>query len=139
RWLAVLEQPVAPALRLEDQIAARGERAVRAEEAVVLVTLRGRSAHRPAARAAQRRAAHPDRVDLVDEDDALAAPLGGELLRLAGEEPHDDGVDAEERLREPGARDRDERRVEAGRDRLREHRLPRAGRSQEEEAALAFP
>ena len=38
----------------------------------------------------------------------------------------------------PGARDRDERRVEAGRERLREHRLAGAGGPEEEHAALAL-
>src|SRR5207244_11461077 len=91
--------------------------------------------HVPAAESA---AAHADRVDLVDEDDALAAPLAGELLRLARQETHDDRVDADEGLGEAGARDRDERRVEARRDRLRHHRLARAGRAVEEGTALAL-
>ena len=58
------------------------------------------------------RAPPADGVDLVDEDDALAAPFRGELLRLAREEAHDEHVDADERLREAGAGDRDEGRVE---------------------------
>ncbi len=40
--------------------------------------------------------------------------------------------------REARARDRDERRVEAGRDRLREHRLAGPGRAEEEQPALAL-
>ena len=55
-----------------------------------------------------------------------------------GEEAHDDRVDPDERLREAGAGDRDERRVEAGRDRLGEHRLAGAGRAEEEQAALTL-
>src|SRR5207237_2557807 len=51
---------------------------------------------------------------------------------------HDQCIDADERLREPGAGDRDERRVEAGRDRLREHRLTGAGGAEEQKAALAL-
>ena len=88
--------------------------------------------------AAERLAAHADGVDLVDEDDALAAPLAGELLRLAREESHDQRVDADEGLREAGARDRDERRVEPGRDRLREHRLAGSRCAEEEQASLAL-
>src|SRR5581483_6342875 len=66
------------------------------------------------------------------------APLAGELLRLACEEAHDQRVDSDERLREAGARDRDERRVEAGRDRLREHRLAGSRGAEEEQASLAL-
>src|SRR5205823_3776597 len=120
--------------RLQDEIAAPRQRSERAVEAVVVD--RGREAGGRGA--LDGLAAHPDGVDLVDEDDALAAPLGREPLRLPREEADDDGVDPEERLREPRAGDRDEGRVEAGRDRLCEHRLPGAGRSQEEESALAL-
>ena len=60
----------------------------------------------------ERLAAHPRCVDLVDEDDALAAPLAGESFRAAREDADDDRVDADEGRREAGARDRDERRVE---------------------------
>ena len=100
RGRALREQPVAPRPRLDDQVAGRVARAPRPEEEVVLrvepfdsgvVDLRAR---------AERLAAHADGVDLVDEDDALAAPLAGEPLRLASEEPHDDRVDADERRRE---------------------------------------
>ena len=62
--------------------------------------------------AAERLAAHADGVDLVDEDDALAAPLVRQLLRLAGQEADDHRVHADEGLREAGARDRHERAVE---------------------------
>src|SRR5207248_9066950 len=88
--------------------------------------------------ALQRLPPHAHGVDLVDEDDALAAPLARELLRLAREEADDQRVDADERLREARARDRDERRVEAGRDRLRQHRLARPRRAEEQQAAPAF-
>ena len=87
---------------------------------------------------AERLPAHPDGVDLVDEDDALTAPLARELLRAPGEDPHDDRVDPDERRGEAGARDRDEGRVEAGRERLRQHGLAGAGRTEKEHAALAL-
>jgi hypothetical protein len=68
----------------------------------------------------------------------VPAPLAGRALRLPGEVADDDRVDADERRREARARDRDERRVEAGRERLREHRLAGAGGPEEEHAALAL-
>src|SRR5205085_2222637 len=86
----------------------------------------------------ERLAPHADGIDLVDEDDALAAPLPRELLRLAREEPHDQCVDADEGLREAGARDRHEGRVEAGGDRLGEHRLAGARGTEEEQASFAL-
>ena len=86
----------------------------------------------------ERLPAHPDGVDLVDEDDALTAPLAGEPLRAPGEDADDDRVDADERRGEAGAGDRDERRVEAGRERLREHRLAGARCAEEQQAALAL-
>ena len=86
----------------------------------------------------ERLPAHADGVDLVDEDDALAAPLARESLRAAGEDADDDRVDADERGGEAGAGDRDERRVEAGRECLREHGLPGAGGAEEEQPALAL-
>src|SRR5262249_47454623 len=128
---ARLEEPVAPLPRLDEAVAAGGARAPRAVE------LRRRR-QLPGIRGAERLPPHADRVDLVDEDDALAAPLARGLLRLAGEVAHDDRVDADERLREARARDRDEGRVEARRDRLREHRLAGTRWPQEEQAALAL-
>src|SRR6185295_3796786 len=96
-----------------------------------------RDAHAGAAAGlAERLAAHAHGVDLVDEDDALAAPLAREPLRLPREPADRDRVHADERLREAGAGDGDERRVEAGRDRLREHRLAGSGRAEEEQPAL---
>ena len=86
----------------------------------------------------ERLPAHADGVDLVDEDDALTAPLAREPLRAPREDADDDRVDADERGGEARTRDRDERRVESGRERFREHRLPGAGRAEEEEAALAL-
>src|SRR5439155_3700125 len=77
RGLALRKQPVAPRAGLEDHVAGRVERAPVAEEERVLET---RS--RVAGRAAEGLAPHADGVDLVDEDDALAAPLPRELLRL---------------------------------------------------------
>ena len=143
RRLAAVEELVAPGPRLEDQVARRVERAPGAVEEV-LVEARGRqrrdvdrSAEAPGT-AAKRLAAHPDGVDLVDEDDARAAPLARGPLGLPGEVAHDDRVDPDEGRGEAGARDRDERRVEAGRERLREHRLARAGRPEEQHAALAL-
>src|SRR6476659_662862 len=75
-------------------------------------------------------------VDLVDEDDALPAPLAREPLRLAREVADEDRVEPDERLGEARARDGDERRVEARGDRLREHGLAGAGRAEEEQAAF---
>src|SRR3954451_4359015 len=92
----------------------------------------------PGIRRAERVATHSDGIDLVDEDDALAAPLLRELLRLADEEAHEDDVHPDERLGEARARDRHERRVEVGCDRLRQHRLAGAWRAQEEQPALAL-
>ena len=68
--------------------------------------------HGPYSGAAQRLAAHADGIDLVDEDHAGAAPLAGELARLADQEHDDDDVHPYERLREAGARHRHDRRVE---------------------------
>src|SRR5205807_540462 len=87
------------------QIAGRGERSPGPEEAVVLKALAPRrlsDAH-PGSAGAEARAAHPYGVDLVDEHDALAAPLAGELLGLADQEHDHDHVDPDERGREPGA------------------------------------
>src|SRR6185437_8352807 len=58
--------------------------------------------------------------------------------RPAGEQAHDDRVDADERRGEAGAGHRHERRVEAGGERLGEHRLARSGGAEEEQAALAL-
>ena len=87
---------------------------------------------------AERLPPHPDRVDLVDEDDALAAPLPRQPLGLPGDVADDDRVNADERRGKARARDRDERGVEPGRDRLREHRLAGAGSTEEENASLAL-
>ena len=132
------EEPLAPLALLEDQIAGRVERAELPEEERSW-RLGGDEAGEcppapPCPPSASRR--RPDGVDLVDEDDALPAPLAREPLRAAGEDADDDRVDPDERRREAGARDRDERRVEPGRERLREHGLPRTRRTQEEEPAL---
>ena len=129
-----LEHPLAPAPRLEDQVAAAGDRSARPEEEVVMDVRRGERSGRRAV--AERLPAHPDCVDLVDEDDALAAPLAGKPLRLPREVADDDRVDADEGLSEAGARDRDERGVETGRDRFREHRLAGSGRAEKEQSAL---
>ncbi len=88
--------------------------------------------------AAERLAAHPDGVDLVDEHDALAAPLARQLAGLASEELNRDRVHADEHPGEARAGDRHERAVEVGRDRLRDHRLPGPRRAQEQQAALAL-
>jgi hypothetical protein len=102
-----LEHPLAPAPRLEDQIAAAGDRPVRPEEEVV-VNVRGREGA-DRCPASERLPPHPDGVDLVDEDDALSAPFAREPLRLPGQVADDDRIDADERLGEARARDRDER------------------------------
>ena len=137
RRRALLEQPVAPPPGLDDQVARRvlrAPRAVEREVADVAPRVRiGGGRH-----LLQRLAAHPDGVDLVDEDDALAAPFAGELLRAPREQAHDDRVDADERRREARAGHRDERRVEAGRERLGEHRLARSRGAEEEQPALAL-
>src|SRR5687768_14050363 len=81
-------------------------------------------AARPTGRTALKRLpTHADGIDLVDEDDARAAPLACQPLRLASDVADDDRVDPDERRGEAGAWDRHERRVEARGDRLREHRL----------------
>src|SRR5262249_36822985 len=115
-----------------DHVAARVERTVRSVELRREVVER---IHRLAA-SAERLPAHADGVDLVDEDDAVAAPLAGEALRPRRHYADDHGVDADECLREAGAGDRHERRVEAGGDRLRHHRLAGAGCPEEQKAAL---
>jgi hypothetical protein len=73
------ELVLAPGDRLDDDVAARRHGTVRAVEAA-----HGREVllDRHGGRALQRGAAHPDRVDLVHEDDALAAPLPCQPLRL---------------------------------------------------------
>src|SRR5262249_58406256 len=96
---AQLVEVVAPGGALDDDVAARVHRAPLAE---VLRALDRR--HRLPL---ELRAPRPHRVDLVDEDDALAAPLGRELLRLAREVTDHQRVDPDERLREAGARDGD--------------------------------
>src|SRR6185437_390815 len=130
---AEVEHVLAPGSVLADEIAARVERTELAVEHRLdrVERLEGVATR-------ERLPAHADGVDLVDEDDALAAPLARELLRLAREKADDECVDADERLREAGARDGDKRRVEARCDRLREHRLAGARRAEEEQAALAF-
>ena len=55
------------------------------------------AARRSSEAGVERLPAHADGVDLVDEDDALTAPLTGESLRAAGEDADDDCVDADER------------------------------------------
>ena len=116
--LALGEQALPPCARLENHVARRVQRAVRAVE-----ERSPRCGRRCSCAPPERRAAHADGVDLVDEDDALAAPLARELLGLARQPADDDGVHAHEGLLETGARHQDEGAVEARGDRLREHRL----------------
>ena len=71
----------------------------------------------------------PDRVDLVDEDDA-----GGVLLALQEEVAHARGADAHEHLDEVGAGDREERHARLARDGPREQGLARARRADQEHA-----
>jgi hypothetical protein len=56
--------------------------------------------HEAALSSAEGLAPASDGVDLVDEHDALAAPLAREPLRPPGEVADDDDVHADERLRE---------------------------------------
>src|SRR5947207_8488145 len=89
--------------------------------------------------ALERRAAHADGVDLVDEDDALAAPLARELLRLVREPADDDGVHADEGLLEARAGHRNEGAVETCGNSFCKHCLPGARRAQEEQPSLPSP
>ena len=79
-----VEELLAPGARLEDQVARGVERAPRTEEEVLVRAHRRqrRDVDRAAEPCAERLAAHADGVDLVDEDDAGAAPLAGGALRL---------------------------------------------------------
>jgi len=108
RFGAQLEHPLAPGARLDHQVAVGRQRAGGPEEQVVV----DREALVGGESWLQRLAAQPDRVDLVDEHDALAAPLRGQLLGLARQVAHEDRVDADERPGEARARHRDERAVE---------------------------
>ena len=135
---ALGEEALAPLLVLEDEVARGVECAERTVEEVVVHVRRARASRDAAEARVERLPAHADGVDLVDEDDALAAPLAREPLRTAGEDADDDRVDPDEGRGEARARDRDERRVEARGEGLREHRLPGAGGAEEEEAALAL-
>ena len=98
-----------------------------------------RLANRAGTAAAERLAAHADGVDLVDEDDALAAPLAREPLapcemrNMTMTTSMPMNVCAKP---EPGIEH--ERRVEARGDRLGEHRLAGAGRPEEQQPALAL-
>src|SRR4029079_17619020 len=132
------EEPLAPGPGLEEQVSAWRERAVRAEEAVLLeaVDAGARSHHPPAA--FERLAAAADRVDLVDEDDALPAPLAREPLRLPRHVADDDHVHPDEGLGEARARHGQEGAVEARCDCFREHRLPGSGRAEEQETSLSL-
>jgi hypothetical protein len=139
------EQLLAPRARLEDQVAAGVQRAVRTVEGEVVEGLHA-VVERPAdAAGARHRGALPERlaaqadgVDLVDEDDALPAPLAREATRAGDHQRDDDHVHADEHLREARARHRHDRRVEARRDALREHRLAGARRADEQQAALGL-
>ena len=134
RRVALLEHPLAPAAGLEDQVAGRASASRTGRRSS---GRRSGPRSRPIIDAPSDERRMADGVDLVDEDDALAAPLGGEPLRLPRHVADDQHIDADEGLSESRARDRDERAVESGRDRLREHRLAGAGRAVEEDAALA--
>ena len=97
---ALCEEALAPASALEDQVA-RGVEGSLGPVPEQVVDVDGlRCSGRPAEAGVERLAAHAHGVDLVDEDDALAAPLAGEALRAAREDAHDDRVDADERRRE---------------------------------------
>ena len=90
------------------------------------------------ARAAQPGTPRSERVDLVDEDDALPAPLARQALGLPAEPAHGDHVEPHEDAPEARPGHGHEGRVEARRERLREHRLAGAGRADEEQPALAL-
>ena len=72
----------------------------------------------------------PDRVDLVDEDDARRVALG-----LVEQVADARGADADEHLDELGARDREERHARLAGDGAGEERLAGARRAHEEHAA----
>jgi hypothetical protein len=135
---ALLEQAVAPRPRLDDQVAGGVAGAPRAVEEEVLDVGAVRQRDEPLGPRAERLPSHADGIDLVDEHDALSAPLAGELLGPACEEPDDDRVDPDEGGGEARARHRDERRVEARRDRLGEHGLARTRRAEEQQSPLAL-
>ena len=139
--LALAEQALAPGGGLEDHVAGPVQRAHGAVEAQVgdrrgrvLVAGGGAGAGHPA----DALAAPPDGVDLVDEDDALAAPLLGQPLGLVDQVHDDDDVDADEGGREARAGDGHERALEVRGDGLGQHRLAGAGRAEEQHAALAL-
>ena len=71
----------------------------------------------------------PDRVELVDEDDARRL-----RLRLLEEVAHARRADADEHLDELGAADREERHARLARDRAREQRLAGARRADQQHA-----
>ena len=130
------EQPVAPFTGLDHQIAAGRQRAVGAVEAEV-VDAGDANRIRGHARA-QRGAALADGIDLVDEDDALAAPLARKPLGLPRHVAHGEDVHPDEHPGEARPGDRDEGAVETGGDGLGQHRLARARRAQHQQAALAL-
>ncbi len=71
----------------------------------------------------------PERVELVDEDDA-----GGLGLGLAEQIAHASGADADEHLDEFGSAQAEERHLRLAGDGLGEQRLARAGRADEQHA-----
>ena len=76
-----------------------------------------------------RRAASPQRIELVDEDDA-----GRRLPRLLEQVADARGADADEHLDELGARDREKRHARLAGDRARQQRLSGARRSDQQHA-----
>ena len=131
---ALGEHPLAPGARLDHEVTGRGDRAVGPEEREV-VQGGWLGADR---RGAQGLAPGADGVDLVDEHDALAPPLLGQLARLVGQELDGDRIHPDEHPGEARSGDRHERAVEVGGDRLGDHRLAGAGSAQEQQTALAL-
>jgi hypothetical protein len=84
-------------------------------------------------------ARHPDRVELVEEEDAAARLAGGrelpgEATRLAEQRDDDQGIDAHPHARQARRVDIDEGQVRFRRHDAREERLAGAGRAREEHA-----
>ena len=71
-----LEQAIAPRARLDDEVARGVARAERSEEEQLLSVARHQGLEGLSA-GTERLPAHPDGVNLVDEDDALSAPFAG--------------------------------------------------------------
>src|SRR5213075_1476816 len=89
------------------------------------------AAHRAHAHAAHAAAAAPDRVDLVEEEDA-GAVLAGQLVGLVEEAPDAHDVHAHEHALDRGGREVAERDAGLGRDALGEVALAGARRADQQ-------